>query len=74
MVATEYSPTQVAHLLRVSTRTVIRWFDSGRLPGYRQPRTRRRRIPHRELVEFLRRYNLPWKHLQEGAAPDETGA
>jgi excisionase family DNA binding protein len=74
MAATEYSPAQVAQLLRVSTRTVLKWFDSGLLPGYRQPRTQRRRIPHGELVEFLRRYKLPLGPLQDRAEPDEVGA
>jgi excisionase family DNA binding protein len=74
MPAAEYSPTQVAHLLRVSTRTVLRWFDSGRLTGYRQPRTQRRRIPHGELVGFLKRHGLPLGPLQEPPGPNEGGA
>jgi two-component system, OmpR family, response regulator RpaA len=74
MPAAEYSPTQVAHLLRVSTRTVLRWFDSGRLPGYRQPRTQRRRIPHDELVEFLKRHGMPLGPLQEQPGPNEGSA
>ena len=67
MALKEYTPSQVAQRLRVSTGTVLRWFDSGRLPGYRHPKTRRRRIPHRDLVAFLKRYHLPLAGLEDAS-------
>jgi excisionase family DNA binding protein len=74
MAAQEYSPRQVAELLRVSTRTVLRWFDSGRLPGYRCPMSQRRRIPHADLLSFLKQHNLPVPALLEAGARDALSA
>lgn len=73
MVLNEYTPSQVAQRFRVSTRTVIRWFDSGRLPGYRHPKTKHRRIPHKDLIEFLKRYNLPVAGLEDEAEASARG-
>lgn len=50
-----YSTGQVARLLGVSRPTVIEWFDSGILRGNRLPGgSRDRRIPHINLVAFMR--------------------
>ncbi len=71
MPSKEYTPRQVAEMLRVSTRTVLRWFDSGRLPGYRRPGSQHRRIPHAALLDFLRRHNLPLAGVQGQAEARE---
>jgi excisionase family DNA binding protein len=70
MAAKEYTPRQVAEMLQVSTQTVLRWFDSGRLPGYRRPTSRRRRIPHADLLRFLKQHNLPLPAHKEFEAQD----
>lgn len=49
---------QVAHLCAVAPRTVSKWFDSGRLRGYRIPGSHDRRIPRAELVAFLREHGM----------------
>jgi excisionase family DNA binding protein len=64
MPSREYTPRQVAQMLRVSTRTVLRWFDAGRLPGYRCLGSRRRRIPHAGLLDLMRQHNLPLTGLE----------
>ena len=46
---------EVAKLFSVSSKTVIRWIDSGALPGYRLPGKRRtRRVLIKTLVEFCK--------------------
>jgi len=57
---------EVARICRVTPRTVSKWFDSGRLGGYRIPGSRDRRIPVDELVAFMRRYDIPLDALDEG--------
>jgi excisionase family DNA binding protein len=59
MAAKECTPRQVAEMLQVSLQTVLRCFDSGRLPGYRRPKSQHRRIPHANLLNFLKQHNLP---------------
>jgi len=44
---------QVAALCEVAPRTVSKWFDSGRLRGYRIPGSQDRRIPEEYLEQFL---------------------
>jgi excisionase family DNA binding protein len=50
---------QVAEICNVAPRTVTKWFDSGRLKGYRIPGSRDRRIPRSELKKFMQEYNIP---------------
>jgi excisionase family DNA binding protein len=53
----EFTPSQVALLTNVSTRTVVKWFDAGRLGG--ELRGRRRVIPREVLVRFLQEHGMP---------------
>jgi len=46
---------------------VSKWFDSGRLKGYRIAGSRDRRIPVKELVRFMRSHGLPLGDLDSGA-------
>ena len=57
---------EVARICRVTPRTVSKWFDSGRLGGYRIPGSRDRRIPVDQLVAFMRRHDMPMDALDEG--------
>ncbi len=54
-----YSTTQIAAGLKVAPRTVNKWYDSGRLKGYRIPGTQSRRIPAEYLLKFLKEHGLP---------------
>ena len=57
---------QVAQICKVAPRTVTKWFDSGRLKGYRIPGSRDRRIPRAELVRFMKAHNIPTTALESG--------
>lgn len=60
-----FTTGQIAKMLSVAPRTVSKWFDSGRLRGYRIPGSQDRRIPEPQLVRFLAEYGMPF--------PDEVG-
>jgi excisionase family DNA binding protein len=57
---------QVAQICNVAPRTVTKWFDSGRLRGYRIPGSRDRRIPVSELIRFMKAHNIPTEVLEKG--------
>lgn len=54
---------QVSRICHVAPRTVCKWFDSGRLRGYRIPGGRDRRIPLTELMRFLKTHGIPTEIL-----------
>ncbi len=56
----------VAKICNVAPRTVSKWFDSGRLKGYRIPGSKDRRIPMNELVRFMKVHNIPSGMLPVG--------
>ena len=56
----------VARLCRVTIRTVIKWFETGRLEGYRLPGSRDRRFTRRAVERFMRESHIPLDLL----APD----
>jgi excisionase family DNA binding protein len=62
-----YTTGQVGRICRVATSTVNKWFDSGRLKGYRVPGSRHRRIPRENLIDFLKRHGVPLGNLAEDA-------
>jgi uncharacterized protein (TIGR02996 family)/excisionase family DNA binding protein len=53
-----YTTGQVAKVLQVAPRTVVRWFDTGKLGGYRIPGSQDRRIPRDKLVPFIREHGF----------------
>lgn len=57
---------EVARICHVAARTVSKWFDSGKLKGYRIPGSRDRRIPRERLVEFMKTYGMPLGDLDGG--------
>lgn len=59
-----FTTSQVARICMVAPRTVSKWFDSGRLQGYRIPGSRDRRIPREHLIRFLREHGLPLGTLE----------
>jgi DNA-binding response OmpR family regulator len=44
---------------------VSKWFDSGRLRGYRIPGSQDRRIPREHLIKFLKEHGMPLGELEE---------
>lgn len=54
---------EVARICNVAPRTVSKWFDSGKLRGYRIPGSRDRRIPVDELSRFMKQHNIPAHEL-----------
>jgi excisionase family DNA binding protein len=61
-----FTTGQVAKICRVSPRTVSKWFDSGRLQGYRIPGSQDRRIPRESVIQFLKENHMPLHGLEEG--------
>ncbi len=62
-VATVYTTGDVARICQVAPRTVSKWFDTGRLKGYRIPGSLDRRIPRDGLIEFMRSHGMPLGEL-----------
>lgn len=56
---------QVAQICKVAPQTVSKWFDSGRLRGYRIPGSQDRRIPREHLIQFLKEHGMPLAELEE---------
>lgn len=54
-----YTTGQVAEATGFANRTVQHLFDKGKLKGYRIPGGNDRRIPHDELLRFLRENAMP---------------
>jgi len=57
---------EVARICHVAPRTVSKWFDTGRLRGYRIPGSRDRRIPREQLLAFMRAHGIPLEQLDGG--------
>lgn len=49
----------VAKICNVASRTVVRWFDSGALNGYRIPCSQDRRFLRKDVIDFLRANKMP---------------
>jgi len=60
-----FTTGQVAKLCKVAPRTVSKWFDAGRLKGYRIPGSQDRRIPREYLIKFLKEHGMPLGELEE---------
>jgi len=60
-----FTTGQVAKLCKVAPRTVSKWFDSGRLKGYRIPGSQDRRIPREYLIKFMKEYGIPTNGLEK---------
>jgi excisionase family DNA binding protein len=59
-----FTTGQVAKICKVAPRTVSKWFDSGRLRGYRIPGSQDRRIPREQLIKFLKEHGMPLGELE----------
>ena len=60
-----FTTGQVAKICQVAPRTVSKWFDSGKLRGYRIPGSQDRRIPREQLIRFLKENNMPLGGLEQ---------
>jgi len=59
MLGNIFTVGQCAKLTGVSPNAVSKWFDSGRLRGYRIPGSQDRRVPKEYLVRFLKEHGMP---------------
>ena len=64
-----FTTGDVAKICNVTIRTVIKWFESGELEGYKIPGSKDRRIPRDNLINFMKRHNIPLRSL----SPNGTG-
>ncbi len=55
----------VAKLFGININTVIKWFDEGKINGFRLPISNDRRIPISSLREFMAKNNIPMDLLEE---------
>ena len=58
-----YTTGDVSRICNVTIRTVIKWFDSGELKGFKIPNSRDRRIPRENLIEFMTKHGIPLNRL-----------
>ena len=54
-----FTTGQVAKICNVTTQTVTKWIDTERLPGYRIPGSRARRVTRENLKKFVESHNVP---------------
>ena len=63
-----FTTGQVAKIFSVNINTVIKWFDEGKLEGFRLPRSNERRIYRESVVEFMRKHDIATELLDEFVA------
>jgi excisionase family DNA binding protein len=54
-----YTTGDIAKLLGVSNRTVVKWMESGKLDHYLIPTSKHRRTSRTKLVAFLKANGMP---------------
>ena len=67
---TVFTTGEVAMICKVAPRTVAKWFDSGRLRGYRVPGTEDRKVPREHLIRFLKEHGMSLGELEKMSEPD----
>lgn len=70
---TIYTSGEVAKLCNVAMLTVNKWFDSGRLRGYRIPGSMDRRVPREYLIRFLKEYAMPIPEALQELTAEKRG-
>ncbi len=58
-----FTTGDVARICRVTINTVVKWFDTGELKGYRIPSSKARRVPRRNLIAFMKKFNFPMDEI-----------
>ena len=61
-----YTTGEAAEICRLSQQTIIRCFDSGQVTGFRVPGSKFRRIPHANLLKFIKDNHIPLDGLDDG--------
>ncbi len=59
-----FTTTEVAAIMRVSQHTIQKWFDEGRLTGYKMP-SGTRKITTESVVAYMEEFNMPTDILEE---------
>ncbi|MBS3080050.1 helix-turn-helix domain-containing protein [Candidatus Pacearchaeota archaeon] len=59
-----YTTGEVSRICNLSPQTITRYFNGGTLRGYRVPDSSHRRIPHKNLVDFMIEYGIPQDRLR----------
>jgi two-component system response regulator RpaA len=67
-----YTTGEVARMIHVHTRTVAKWFDQGKLQGFRMPGCQIRRVPREALLAFINEYGLAIPPELEATQADEA--
>jgi excisionase family DNA binding protein len=60
-----YTTGEVARVLGININTVIKWFDEGKMQGFRLPTSNDRRIPLSSLKSFMEENSIPMDLLEE---------
>jgi hypothetical protein len=60
-----FTTGDVARICCISIAKVISLFDQGLLKGFKIPGSSHRRIPRKSLIEFIKKYNLPFLNKVE---------
>lgn len=60
-----FTTGDVAKMFKVAPRTCSKWFDSGKLKGYRIPGSLDRRIPKENLIQFARENGMPLSFVKD---------
>lgn len=63
-----FTTGDVSRICHVAPRTVSKWFDSGKLRGYRIPGSQDRRIPREQLIQFMRDNRIPLGPINDPVA------
>lgn len=58
-----FTTGQIARMCQAAPRTISKWFDSGKLKGYRIPGSKGRRVPRMELIRFMMDNGMPLRLL-----------
>lgn len=73
MAKTIFTTGEVAKFCRVMPITVCKWFDSGRLRGYRIPGSQDRRIPREYLLRFMLEHGMQIPDELKDATEERVG-
>jgi len=61
-----FTTGEAAEICKISQQTIIRCFDAGRVGGFRIPGSKFRRIPRQNLIEFMKKNNIPLEAIGSG--------
>ena len=67
-----YTTGEVAKICKMSQGTIIKYFDKGYIKGFLMPPANtERRIPYRNLLDFMTENNIPLNFLEDYLGIDE---